>query len=352
MAETRAARRTDKRLPPKWWGIVGAALGVAAFVVILATGDPKAPFGESLGNALTAFLGCVVAGWGVTQAVIAHEARNAATEQAEAASEQVSVMREQIDLQRAEIEEGKQQAQQARAEAEANRSHADRTLRATIKQRLDAQAPRVTISGNASLPLNVSAFEWRDCGSSYVSEPGRPPTEWQSQVPADPFRLTGSDGPIVEVRVRATIHMRLVGSIPARIDIVDGRPDHRYPHTVILTEESPERTFTWTYVISANALHTEAHNNEWTTNGKHVTPRFWVRDLTMNTLDEFSLSWNFQVIRRDGDFLTLTPESINLGEEYSGQFPRRYEYFDKPVGYEELGLEMNAEQKELWGIKD
>lgn len=58
----------------------------------------------------------------------------------------------------------------------------------------------------------------------------------------------------------------------------------------------------------------------------------------MNTLDEFVLSGSIGVMRRNGDYMNLTPEGVSLGGAHAEQLPRRYEYFDSQEGKSELGV--------------
>jgi hypothetical protein len=324
--------KSRRALSPWWWGVAGLALGGAFGILILWTGDPKAPFGETLGNALAAFVGFVVAGWGITQARIANQ-------QAKSSADQVETMRKQLDAQRMEIADAKAESQRAAEEAAFQRDHAERTLRATIKQRLDAQAPTViahTEQASGGMPL----YRWRYAGVSYMRGQDIPPSEWFTELPdVHPIDTDAPDARAVDVQIAFGVRFKLLGDTPARIECsgLDCYDLQGVQWPIILTPERPEARVTWQKTLSANQQFIEAGNKGLSSDPFHWRPEFWVRDLGMNTLDCIGFAGVFSVMERGGRFMSLTPQAVNLGESYASQRPRKYEYFESPEGKEELG---------------
>lgn len=322
----------DDRRMPRLWGIGLSTVGLVAGLLVFLYGQP--PTGARIGNAVTVFLGFVVAGWGVTQAEIAHEASKAAREQATAAAEQVEEAR--LARERAE-----QDAKEAAAEAAFHRGHADRTLRATIMQRLDAQAPRVLISTESA--FSAPLYQWRDGGESYVNAPSTPPSEWFTHIPDQPFKMNEPRPRNIQVQITIGLRFTLIGDVPARIecDSVEQHDLNGMPSPLILEPRQREAVVEYVKVIGASGDYAEAGNSGQPTHGLIWRPRFVVRDLATNTLDEFMLAGAIGVMRRDGDYMSLTPEGVSIAR-YAEQLPRRYEYFDRPEGKAELGQAESA----------
>ena len=139
MTQTHGQRAWGRRLPsPRWGAVLGALVGVAAFAAILTTSDHAKPFGNALGPAVTAFLGAVVAGWGITQVEIAQETKEAAERQAAATDDQVAEARNQLAHARHE-------AQRLTMEAAESSRLTMEALALARKQWLDALAPRAAL---------------------------------------------------------------------------------------------------------------------------------------------------------------------------------------------------------------
>lgn len=326
MTEQRGDRRAHRKVSgPVWCGIVGVAVGLLAFFAILIGRDSTKAFAEALGPAVSAFLGSVVAGWGITQALIAQQTRKATEGQATAACLQVLAANQQLDLQRDQIEFALREAKHARVEAEFHRDHADRTLRATIKQRLDSQMPNVT--------LRITSIR----NPFYCSVA----SEKRGHESSETFDMQADPTPQVSISVRVGIEMILIGYVSARIDwdqnqcegeLVDAnRP-------TILTPDQPRALVTWRATFSATAQYESASYIQAT---QPILvpwqPRFLVRDIGMNVGEFHCFSGFYGAVTRDGSRMTVAPDLSNWGEPVGTPLPRRYEYFEREEGKAELG---------------
>ena len=137
----------------------------------------------------------------------------------------------------------------------------------------------------------------------------------------------------------------MIGDIPARVEwdqylaggevVALGKP-------LILTPENRKATAQWQIFVNANDHHSRATNANQESWGESWRPIFWVRDLAMNTLDEFAFSGVVGVMQRNGTYMILKPDATNWGESYGVQLPRRYDYFQLDEGKRELGREIET----------
>ena len=325
MTEQRGDRMGRRRVSgPMWSGLAGVAFGLMAFAAILIWRDSAKAFGDALGTAVSAFLGSVVAGWGITQALIAQETRKATEGQATAATLQVVAVNQQLELQRDRVEYAEREAKRARKEAEFHRDHADRTLRATIKQRLDAQMPNVTMR-------IISAPNPYRCTIRF---------EDRGHEASETFDMQADPMPQVSASVAVRIEMLLTGDVSARIDWDQYQCDGEFVEAnrpTILTAHERTALVTWRATFSATGQYTSTL--QIASSQPILTPwqpRFLVRDIGMNVGEYQCFSGFYGAVTRDGSRMMVAPGLSIWGLPVAEPLPRRYEYFERDEGKAEL----------------
>ncbi|WP_169165478.1 hypothetical protein [Cellulomonas taurus] len=209
-------------------------------------------------------------------------------EQARSSADQVEIASKALDV-------AKNDAEVARSLADDQRREAALAARRLAEDRVDSLMPTVLIRATPGTPAADFVQEWHQIGSSHA---------WRTVV--EELVLTDEDRDVV-VRLNVTFHLENLSERIARVVLVDGgggEADIDSSEGVLLRPGAQE-SFTWSKVISANALRTQEDVAQMAI----VRAKLWVRDLAMNAYDLVDLVLDLRVFTRDGSRLRVSPSA-------------------------------------------